>query len=236
VEKRRYQKGFYVARSGATKKTTKKEKAAAKPVSSPLREEVQGKVHTEPLYASASQKQEPQQVTSASKKDLAKPPDDSCDVIMLRNGETVRARVTEIGLSEIRYWKCTMQDGPLFVVLKAEVLKIRYHTGREESFSQETGVPATDQEYVAPPVPRKKHPGVNITVIFTILGWVLFFGSIPAIISGFVSLAAINNHPEKYTEEGRTTLIICIIASFLKLVLLGSLLFFASTGHWPFQI
>jgi hypothetical protein len=64
------------------------------------------------------------------------------DLIILRDGSVVEAKVTEISPSEIRYKRYDNLDGPVIVVPASGVLSIRYENGTVEQF----GVPAAVQE------------------------------------------------------------------------------------------
>lgn len=56
------------------------------------------------------------------------------DVILLQNGEEIEAKVTEIGVDEIKYKKYSMPDGPDYVSLKSEVFMITYENGSKEMY------------------------------------------------------------------------------------------------------
>lgn len=60
-----------------------------------------------------------------------------CDQLILRNGDLVDVKVSEIGVTEIRYKKCRLPDGPDYAVLKAEVLSIRFANGDIERFTDQ---------------------------------------------------------------------------------------------------
>jgi hypothetical protein len=64
------------------------------------------------------------------------------DLIILRDGNVIEARVMEIFPSEIRYKRFDHLDGPTIVILAANVLSIRYENGRVETINT---VPATRQ-------------------------------------------------------------------------------------------
>ncbi len=57
------------------------------------------------------------------------------DVIYLKNGDQIEAKVLEIGISEIRYQKFNNLSGPTYVVSKADLIKIRYQDQKEDVFS-----------------------------------------------------------------------------------------------------
>lgn len=56
------------------------------------------------------------------------------DTIYKRNGELISAKVLEINTKEISYKRSDLLDGPLFVINKNEVKKIKYVTGTVDSF------------------------------------------------------------------------------------------------------
>jgi hypothetical protein len=59
-----------------------------------------------------------------------------CDTVFFRTGgDKVAAKIIEINTSEVKYRKCSNPDGPLFVVKKSDVVKIRYANGMEEVIS-----------------------------------------------------------------------------------------------------
>jgi len=54
------------------------------------------------------------------------------DLIILKDGNTIEAKVIEISPTEIRYMRLDHLDGPTIVVLAIDVLSIRYENGRTE--------------------------------------------------------------------------------------------------------
>ncbi|MDR0473778.1 MAG: hypothetical protein LBH43_08950, partial [Treponema sp.] len=57
------------------------------------------------------------------------------DLIILKDGNVIEAKVIEISHSEIRYKRFDHLEGPTIVVLKADVLSIRYENGTSEIIS-----------------------------------------------------------------------------------------------------
>ena len=79
------------------------------------------------------------------------------DMIIMRDGNVIEARVTEISSTEIRYRRFDFLDGPIFVVPVANVLSIRFEGGTVQTFNQ----PAT--VHAAPAAqPRSQRDGVRI--------------------------------------------------------------------------
>lgn len=56
------------------------------------------------------------------------------DTIYKRNGELIVAKVLEINTKEISYKRTDLLDGPLFIINKNEIKKIKYVTGTIDSF------------------------------------------------------------------------------------------------------
>lgn len=63
------------------------------------------------------------------------------DNIVLRTGEEVKAKVEEVGLTEVKYKRADNHTGPLYSVLKSDVLMIKYENGTKDVFA--TAAPAT---------------------------------------------------------------------------------------------
>ena len=57
-----------------------------------------------------------------------------CDQLVMRSGDLIDANILEIGVNEIRYKRCNRDDGPEYVVLKADALSIRFGNGDVERF------------------------------------------------------------------------------------------------------
>ena len=56
------------------------------------------------------------------------------DVVILRNGETISAKVAEVGINEIKYYKASNLQGPVYVASKADVAQINYSNGTKDVF------------------------------------------------------------------------------------------------------
>lgn len=59
------------------------------------------------------------------------------DVITKRNGEDIQAKIIEVNPTEIKYKAADNPDGPVFVILKDDVLMVRYSNGKNEVFEQQ---------------------------------------------------------------------------------------------------
>ena len=67
------------------------------------------------------------------------------DVITLRNGDEIKAKVTEISSSEIKYKRFDNLDGPTIVVSKSEVFAINYENGTRDVINSMTSTPSAQQ-------------------------------------------------------------------------------------------
>jgi hypothetical protein len=89
------------------------------------------------------------------------------DVIIRTDGSEIRAKVTEVGAADIKYKIFDEQDGPVYVVQKSKLSKIKYASGRVEVFNENVGsVPVTSQSQpqpqphtaATPPPVQPQHP------------------------------------------------------------------------------
>lgn len=62
----------------------------------------------------------------------------SQDIITKKTGEDISAKITEVTLTEIKYKKFDNLEGPIFSILKSEVLMIRYENGTKDIFNDIT--------------------------------------------------------------------------------------------------
>ncbi|MEP5612170.1 MAG: hypothetical protein ABJP45_07965 [Cyclobacteriaceae bacterium] len=60
------------------------------------------------------------------------------DVIVMKNGDELNARVEEVGTSAIKYKKFENLDGPTYSVNKNSVFMIRYENGSKDVFNEAT--------------------------------------------------------------------------------------------------
>lgn len=61
----------------------------------------------------------------------------SQDLITKKSGEDIQAKVLEVTTSEIKYKKSDNLNGPIFSILKSEVLLVRYENGTKDMFVEE---------------------------------------------------------------------------------------------------
>src|SRR5688572_21712538 len=58
----------------------------------------------------------------------------SQDLIIRSKGDTIKAKVTEVGTTTVSYKKTSMPDGPTFTVDKKEIVFIKYSNGEVQDF------------------------------------------------------------------------------------------------------
>lgn len=208
VTKRRYQPGYFVESRHTPVPNAaaglKAEQARIAPVSLPV-------IEAPPVV---------QKVFAAPGDSTRK----KCDAIVYRDGTEDSVVVTEIGVSEIKYKKCRLQDGPLFVKKKAEVFMIKFSDGTREM------IVAPPPEPVSPPAPRNMRPntGLGITsFILALLGIfpLTFTGSILSLLYGVIYLkdtAGTDDEERRFAWAGIIigTIVICL---FLLLIFLSVL-------------
>jgi hypothetical protein len=64
----------------------------------------------------------------------------SQDLIVKTNGDTISAKLLEVGLNAVSYKRTSSPDGPVFVLDKTEIVLIKYANGEVEHFNN---LPAT---------------------------------------------------------------------------------------------
>ena len=65
------------------------------------------------------------------------------DIIILRTGESINARISEVGISEVKYFKSSNLSGPVYVTAKADIGSIVYENGNKDVFNAPAQQPTT---------------------------------------------------------------------------------------------
>ena len=68
----------------------------------------------------------------------------SQDVITIKTGEDISAKILEIGQTEIKYKKFDNQTGPIYSILKSDVIIVRYENGTKDLFNVNTPTSPTN--------------------------------------------------------------------------------------------
>jgi hypothetical protein len=85
----------------------------------------------------------------------------SQDIITKKNGEDIQAKVVEITTSDIKYRKFDNLDGPLFTMLKSDVLMIRYSNGSKDIFNE---TQSEAKQNTPPPSDKQNQPSADLTM------------------------------------------------------------------------
>ncbi len=59
------------------------------------------------------------------------------DTLSMRSGENILVKVIEVGTTEVKYKKLDNLNGPIFSMLKSDLLMIKYQNGTSDDFSKE---------------------------------------------------------------------------------------------------
>ena len=57
------------------------------------------------------------------------------DTLTMRSGENILVKVIEVGTAEVKYKKLDNLNGPIFSVLKSDLLILKYENGTKDDFS-----------------------------------------------------------------------------------------------------
>lgn len=132
---------------------------------------------------------------------------DSCDEIIYKDGTEIKAKITEINTSEIRYKRCDFIDGPTFVEKQNKVFMIKYANGKSEMFKTEkadeynNGKIIQDSQKI-----NDKDKNINpfsiASLVFSILGFypLSLIGWILGVIFGGIAKKQIKTDPNKYKK------------------------------------
>ena len=113
----------------------------------------------------------------------------SQDIITKKSGETIKAKVLEVTTDEVKYKKFENQNGPIYSVLKTEIVLISYENGTKDIFSEKMeeadASKSSEQLFMQGQADAKKYytgykTGGTITLGVTLLNPLL--GLIPATI------------------------------------------------------
>ncbi|MCC8070381.1 MAG: hypothetical protein LIO90_01085 [Bacteroidales bacterium] len=85
------------------------------------------------------------------------------DIIVMRNGDVINGKVTEITLTEIKYKKASNPDGPTYTAAHADVLAINYENGEKETFEAQANqsVPSSEVVTIEPVLDQDSIDAIN---------------------------------------------------------------------------
>lgn len=238
VQKRKYQKGYYVNwdkhqhKTGGTVQGSKitKVKPESKKSFGP---EKQIDLPIENVLVSA--KNEAAFIDLLPKETIQLKKDENCDDLIFKDGSEIKVKVIEITSTEIKYKKCDFPDGPNYVVKKSEIFMVKYANGTREVFKTENQTATNNQQSTRGSKYLKTHPMAIASLIMGILGvWPLTaLASIFAVIFGNIALRKIREAPTVYKGEGLATagkilgiviLSVSLLITILFLIILFSII------------
>lgn len=210
VQKRKYQKGFYVSNNKHQKNIQKT--VARKPKKETENDNLISKTNTlqtynsENINLSASLNNKTISLAKVHLPLLTNENDSLCDILVLKNGDEVNVKVLEISPIEIKYKKCNMPEGPLYVVKKSDVFMIKYANGSKELIKSEATEPTNSPSNNTPTNsyngPLKTHSYAILAFIFSVLGFITYgLLSIFAIIFANMAIKKIKQEPNIYKGE-----------------------------------
>jgi TM2 domain-containing membrane protein YozV len=129
IEKRQHTKGYYVNWNSSYNSTIKKE---SKLIQSNSEEFVLAQTSTNtkeistPIFEAKSTKSNSDKRKKFKQK-IEK--NAECDVIILKNGTEIQAKVIEIGEFKVKYKNCDNLTGPTFYKNKSEIFMVKYPNG-----------------------------------------------------------------------------------------------------------
>ncbi len=237
VQKRKYQKGFYVSNLKHKKQEQNKSVSHPKTASGDLTlkaNSIQSE-GTEVEIISASAGNTVPAIIPSNFKLINNNPDSLCDKIVLRNGDEQMIKVLEITPNDVKYKKCDLPDGPMYVAKRADVFMITYANGTKEVFksestpAQNTSSTQKDQNYSGP---RKTHPMAILALVFCVLGFFTYgLFSIFSVLAARSAERKIRANPKVYGGEMLakvsriiSTVILSIIASIMLILIIALIL------------
>jgi hypothetical protein len=125
-----------------------------------------------------------------------------CDLVMLKNGEEINAKVTEIGTSEIKYKLCDNLEGPVYTINKKDVFKIKYANGTSTLISE-----IEDTQESSPKASHQKEGRMNnnnlkiMAIVGIILGGLGLFIPFLGVIGLGLGITALIFHLRKPEKE-----------------------------------
>lgn len=229
MQKRKYQRGFYVTRAhNKTSEKNREEKDRSQNINYKI---ISDKLPEHNSYLLADAKNETAILKPAQKNYLLL--NDSCDEIIFMDGREVKVKINEVGLDEIKYKRCNMPDGPLYVVKKTEIFMVKYANGTKEVFKNEAAIYSGNNAIKNPApgtaIQQKNSPLATLSLVFGILGIypLMGIGSIVAIACGVAARKQIKRSPDMYKGISMANAGIWLGVVMLALLLLILFIFLA---------
>jgi hypothetical protein len=189
IQKRLYNKGFYIASS---KNKYVKSETKTTPLIKQNKPEI-GSNTNQAKIEGELKNGEPKLLSTINSNE-----NDSCDLIIFRDGTEEKAKVIEISRKEVKYKRCDFESGPVYVAGRSEVFMIKYANGTRELFKEEKE-PETKPNYdnnqsnYPPPINEKAkitHPKAETSFLLGLLSLLCFIlSAVPSLaILGLLSI------------------------------------------------
>lgn len=131
---------------------------------------------------------------------------EECDIIVLKNGQEIKAKVLEIGVNEIKYKDCDNVNGPTISKRSWDVFMIKYPNGINKVITPEPAADPAPQTYTAAKqVDPVSVVAFSVGLIGVLLALVVVFPFLfgtGAVVLGIIGLSIHRKNPEKYTGKG----------------------------------
>ncbi len=196
IEKRHYQNGYYISLKKSVKKSN--QNTEVKSIEDFPNLNVSNISNNKSIKNEAIASNDIKNIALLYKKTskIIKLPSDSCDILFLKNGKVIKIKTIEINESDIKYKRFDHLDGPNYVISKDDVKKIIYKNGLIEEFN--TSKITDNKPIKKQPIKDNEHEGTYdsnsiISFICGLLGFILFFPAIVAVIFGMKSLKKIKD-------------------------------------------
>lgn len=151
---------------------------------------------------------------------------DSCDEIILVNGDIVKAKVLKIGVTEVDYKACDNISGPTISILKSDIFMIKHPNGTKTVMGNtNAGVSHVNNNSNNNSSTEQKVNGNSIVALCCGVGALIgfFILSIPAAIIGIIygkrAKKEIKESPNKYAPESHGMAKAGIICAIVGLAL-----------------
>lgn len=228
VQKRHYQKGYFVSWKKHAPTKEHKENSALAAANRSQKESPLQVIQTTNRALSAGVSNGVQ-LNSIKKKSVFGPPIDSCDVMIFRNGSEDRIKILELSDNTIKYKKCSMLDGPDYIIDKKDVFMVKYANGTNEVFKAQepatTKSPEPTNTYTPQRYQKKNTKLATASVFFGAFGFypLVLIGGIIAIITSSIQLHLIASNPERYGGERRARVgfVLGIVSVILWIMLIA---------------
>jgi len=165
------------------------------------------------------------EIVILKKEEIVSNKTENCDLIILKNGDEINAKGTEITIDAIKYKKCDNLNGPTYPIKKSKVFMLKYPNATKDIISPNNSTPKNISENnnsssANNDNTHKKTAGLAVAVfVIGLVGLVTPLGiglvcELLALIFGAVSLAKIKRHPDEYKGKGLaiTSLILGLVA------------------------